>query len=97
MEMSIPKSYAVFDKSVREILADEQFRGSVVRTAAMHVLRELTTVYGKRDYDGHLQRPNIKASLGYDKVLMDLVSEIIMDELGKQYSQKEEANTNGNE
>jgi len=93
MEMSIPKSYAVFDLKVRKLLVDKEFRGSVMRHAAMHVLRELTTVYGKPDYPGR----NIKAGLGYDQVLIDLVSEIVMDELGKQHSQTEEANTDGNE
>jgi len=93
MEMTIPKSYAVFDLKVRKLLVDKEFRGSVMRHAAMHVLRELTTVYGKPDYPHR----NIKAGLGYDQVLIDLVSEIVMDELGKQHSQTEEANTDGNE
>ena len=93
MEMTIPTSYAVFDLKVRKLLVDEEFRGSVVRHAAMHVLRELTIVYGKPD----LPRRNIKAGLGYDQVLIDLVREIVMDELGKEHSQTEEANTDGDE
>ncbi len=93
MEMTIPKSYVVFDLKVRKLLVDKEFRGSVIRHAAMHVLRELTTVYGKPDYPG--PGSNIKAGLGYDQVLIDLVSEIVMDELGKQHSQTEEANTDG--
>lgn len=93
MEMTIPKSYAVFDLKVRKLLVDKEFRGSVMRHAAMHVLRELTTVYGKPDHP----KRNLKAGIGYDQVLIDLVSDIIMDELGKQHSQTEEANTDGNE
>ena len=74
---------------------DNGFRENVLPTVAKQILRELTTVYGKHVHSDPLK--NIKAALGYDQVLIDLVSEIAMDELSKQHNGTKETYADGNE
>lgn len=92
MGMTIPKSYAVFDLKVREFLQDRGKREYAMRMIATAILKELTFV----ESDVGMGDPLLKKRhISYDQVLMDLVNEIVMDELGKQHSQAKEANTDG--
>ena len=88
MDVEITKSYAVFDLKVRKIMHDIQER--VVRKIALTVLSELTMINDRPIPPGH-RRVN-KADIGYDQVLIDLVTEIVMDEL-----KLKEAPNNGDE
>mgnify|MGYP003132987548 FL=1 len=90
MEMTIPKSYAVFDLKVREFLKNEEKRDSAMRVISTAILRELTFLN-----DGDRRKYVYQNGISYHEVLTNLVSEIVMDELGRQHSQTEEANTDG--
>ena len=87
MDVEITKSYAVFDLKVRKVMHDIQER--VVRKIALTVLSELTMI-NDRPTSGY--RRVHKADIGYDQVLIDLVTEIVMDEL-----KLKEAPSNGDE
>ena len=90
MEMTIPKSYAVFDLKVREFLKNEEKRDYAMRVISTAILRELTFLN-----DGDRRKYVYQNGISYHEVLTNLVSEIVMDELGRQHSQTEEANTDG--
>jgi len=89
MDVEITKSYAVFDLKVRKVMHDIQER--VVRKIALTVLSELTMINDRPIPPGGHRRVK-KADIGYDQVLIDLVTEIVMDEL-----KLKEAPNNGDE
>ena len=66
----------------------------VVRKIALTVLSELTIINDGPIPPGH--RRAHKADIGYDQVLIDLVTEIVMDELKLEIELKEAPN-NGDE
>jgi len=92
MEMTIPKSYAAFDLKVREFLKNEAKRNYAMRAISTAILRELTFLN-----NGERRKYVYENGISYHEVLTNLVSEIVMDELGRQHNEKKEANTDGNE
>lgn len=86
------RSYAVFDLKVREFLKNEEKRDYAMRAISTAILRELTFLN-----DGDRRKYVHQNGISYHEVLTNLVSEIVMDELGRQHNEIKEAYANGNE
>lgn len=92
MEITTPRSYAVFDLKVREFLKNEEKRNFAMRAISTTILRELTFLN-----DGERRKYVYQNGISYHEVLTNLVSEIVMDELGRQHNETKEAYADGNE
>lgn len=92
----VATGYFAFEQQVREILQDKMGRAAALRVISTEILRQLTTVE-KNKVDGRVYLSNgglpVEERLYYDRVLMDLVAEIIVDELSKK---KEKTNARRN-
>jgi hypothetical protein len=92
----VASNYFSFDREVRRILKDKMGREQALRVISTQILRLLTTVEPSKVRGGvHISNGGlpVEQRLYYDKLLTDFVSEIIVDELGKQ---KEKANARRN-
>ena len=86
-EQFVPTSYYAFDREVRIFLQESMTREHALRTIATSLLREWTTVDAALSSNSHLVLTNgqtLKDRINYDKVLLDMVGEIIVDELGRE-------------
>ena len=91
----VATGYFAFEQHVRDILRDEVGRATALRVISIEILRQLTTVEKNKVHGNYINtggRP-VEERLCYDRVLMDLVAEIIVDELSKK---KEKTNARRN-
>ena len=92
----VATGYFGFEQHVRDILQDKVGRANALRVISTEILRELTRVE-KNKVNGQVYLSNgglsVEERLFYDRVLVDLVAEIIVDELSKK---KEKTNARRN-
>lgn len=91
----VATGYFAFEQHVRKILQNEVGRATALRVISIEILRQLTTVEEIKVHGHYIKTGSspVEERLYYDKVLMDLVAEIIVDELSKK---KEKTNARRN-
>ena len=92
----VATGYFAFERHVRDILQDKVGRANALRVISTEILRELTKVETQNSSGQayiNVSGVSVEERLYYDRMLLDLVAEIIVDELSKK---KEKTNARRN-